>query len=58
MPFINCGGFMSISVTESGLNGDLEKYLKNIILEDRDKICNYVELSAREILPITRRLFE
>ena len=57
MPFINCGGFMSISVTESGLNGDLEKYLKNIILEDRDKICNYVELSAREILPITRRLF-
>jgi HEAT repeat protein len=58
MPFINCGGFMSISVTESGLNGDLGKYLKNIILEDKDKICNYVELSAREILPITRRLFE
>ncbi|ALK05750.1 MAG: hypothetical protein AAY43_08605 [Methanosarcina sp. 795] len=49
---------MSISVTESGLNGDLGKYLKNIILEDKDKICNYVELSAREILPITRRLFE
>lgn len=46
------------SVTESSSNGDLEKYLKNIMLEDRDKTCNYVELSAREILPITRRLFE
>lgn len=58
MPFTKCGGLMSVSVTESALNGDLEKYLNNIILEDRDKIRNYVELSAREILPITRRLFE
>ncbi len=49
---------MHISVNESSSNGDLEKYLKNVILEDRDKIYNYVELSAREILPITRRLFE
>ncbi|RXA20857.1 NACHT domain-containing protein [Methanosarcina sp. MSH10X1] len=49
---------MSVPVIESGLNGNLEKYLKNVILENRDKICNYAELSAREILPITRRLFE
>lgn len=49
---------MSESVTESSSNGDLGTYLKNVILEDRDKVCNYVELSAREILPITRRLFE
>lgn len=49
---------MPESVTESSSNGDLGTYLKNIILEDRDKVCNYVELSAREILPITRRLFE
>ncbi|MGB9940723.1 HEAT repeat domain-containing protein [Methanosarcina sp.] len=49
---------MSVSVTESSSNGDLEKYLKNVILEDGDKIYNYVELSAREVLPITRRLFE
>ena len=46
------------SVTESSSNGDLETYLKSVILEDRGKVCNYVELSAREILPITRRLFE
>lgn len=45
-------------VTESSLNGDLGTYLKNVILEDKDRVCNYVELSAREILPITRRLFE
>lgn len=39
--------------------GEVEEYLKNVILEDIDKICNfYIELSAREILPITRRLFE
>ncbi len=49
---------MSVPVTESSSNRDLEKYLKNVILEDRDKVCNYVELSAREILPVTRRLFE
>lgn len=49
---------MPESVTESSSNGDLGTYLKNVILEDRDKVCNYVELSAREILPITRRLFE
>ena len=49
---------MSVSATESSSNEDLEKYLKNIILEDRDKVYNYVELSAREILPVTRRLFE
>jgi HEAT repeat protein len=49
---------MPESVTESSSNGDLGTYLKNIILEDMDKVCNYVELSAREILPITCRLFE
>lgn len=49
---------MSESVTEGNSNVNLETYLKNVILEDRDKVCNYVELSAREILPITRRLFE
>jgi predicted NACHT family NTPase len=39
--------------------GEVEEYLKNVILEGRDEICNfYIELSAREILPITRRLFE
>ncbi|MDY9925925.1 HEAT repeat domain-containing protein [Methanosarcina sp.] len=39
--------------------GEIEEYLKNVILEDRDEIFNfYIELSAREILPITRRLFE
>jgi len=53
---LNHGGFMS--GTESRSNWDLERYLKNIVLEDRNKTCNYVELSAREILPITRRLFE
>jgi len=49
---------MSESVTESSSKGDLGTYLKNVILENRDKVCNYVELSAREILPITCRLFE
>ncbi len=49
---------MPESITESSSKGSLETYLKNVILEDRDKVCNYVELSAREILPITRRLFE
>lgn len=49
---------MSIHATESSSNRDLEKYLRNVILEDMDKVCNYVELSAREILPVTRRLFE
>jgi predicted NACHT family NTPase len=53
---LNCGGFMSGA--ESRSNRDLERYLKNIVLEDRDKTYNYVELSTREILPITRRLFE
>lgn len=48
---------------ERNINEGLENYLKNIILEDRsagdrNEIYNYVELSAREILPITRRLFE
>lgn len=49
---------------ERNSNERLENYLKNIILEDgtpedRNKIYNtYVELSARETLPITRRLFE
>jgi HEAT repeat protein len=36
----------------------LEGYLKNLLLEDKDENYNYIELSAREILPITRRLFE
>ncbi|HPS90410.1 MAG TPA: NACHT domain-containing protein, partial [Methanosarcina vacuolata] len=49
---------MPESVTESSSNGYMGTYLKNVILEDRDKNSNYVELSAREILPITRRLFE
>lgn len=49
---------MPESITESSSKGNLGTYLKNVILEDRDKVCNYVELSAREILPITRRLFE
>ncbi|AKJ38697.1 HEAT repeat domain-containing protein [Methanosarcina barkeri] len=57
-PFIDCGGHMPESITESSSKGNLGTYLKNVILEDRDKVCNYVELSAREILPITRRLFE
>lgn len=40
-------------------SGKVEKCLKDIILEEKDEIGNiYVELSAREILPITRRLFE
>jgi len=44
---------------ESCSSGELERYLKNIILEGRDEICSfYIELSARERLPITRRLFE
>lgn len=51
---------------EIGVNAyeGLENYLKNIIFEDRiaedgKQIYNfYVELSARETLPITRRLFE
>ena len=39
--------------------GEVNEYLKNVILEDRDEIFNfYIELAAREILPITRRLFE
>ena len=49
---------MPESVTESSSNGYMGTYLKNVILEDKDKNSNYVELSAREILPITRRLFE
>ncbi|AKB83117.1 hypothetical protein MSBR3_2539 [Methanosarcina barkeri 3] len=49
---------MSESVNKGNSNVNLETYLKNIILENRDEVCNYVELSAREILPITRRLFE
>ncbi|AKB44892.1 HEAT repeat domain-containing protein [Methanosarcina vacuolata] len=49
---------MPESITESSSNGYMGTYLKNVILEDRDKNSNYVELSAREILPITRRLFE
>jgi len=49
---------MPDSITESSSKGNLGTYLKNVILEDKDKVCNYVELSAREILPITRRLFE
>jgi HEAT repeat protein len=48
--------------TERNSNERLENYLKNIILkdrtEDKNEICNYVELAARETLPITRRLFE
>jgi HEAT repeat protein len=47
-----------MSGAESRSNLDLKKYLKNIVLEDKNKTYNYVELSAREILPITRRLFE
>ena len=51
---------------ETGIkvNEELENYLKNTILEketveNRNKICDfYVELSARETLTITRRLFE
>ncbi len=47
-----------MSGTESKSAWDLERYLKNLILEDKDENYNYIELSAREILPITRRLFE
>lgn len=47
-----------MSGSKSRSNWDIERYLKNIVLEDRNKTYNYVELSAREILPITRRLFE
>lgn len=44
---------------ENSLHREFEKYLKNITSDKEDKICsNYIELSAREILPITRRLFE
>ncbi len=51
------GGFF-IGI-ENSLNWEFEKYLINITLEKEDKICsNYIELSAREILPIIRRLFE
>ncbi len=47
-------------VTESISKGELEKYLKGVILEDStEDISNfYTELSVREILPITRQLFE
>ncbi|WP_269850260.1 NACHT domain-containing protein [Methanosarcina horonobensis] len=49
---------------ERNSNEGLENYLKNMIFEDRiaedrkEIYDYYVELSAREILPITRRLFE
>lgn len=49
---------------ERKANEGLKNYLKNIILEDRTAEDGkeiygfYVELSARETLPITRRLFE
>ncbi|MGB9927118.1 MAG: HEAT repeat domain-containing protein [Methanosarcina sp.] len=37
----------------------LDNYLKSIILNEKDRACKaYIELSARETLPITRRLFE
>ncbi|KKG09334.1 HEAT repeat domain-containing protein [Methanosarcina sp. 2.H.A.1B.4] len=47
-------------VTERISKGELEKYLKGVILEDStEEISNfYTELSVREILPITRQLFE
>jgi len=48
-------------VQEIERNSDegLRNYLKNIMLENVDELYNsYIELSAREILPITRRLFE
>ena len=47
-------------VTESISKGELEKYLKGVILEDStEEISNYyTELSVREILPLTRQLFE
>lgn len=39
--------------------GDAEEYLENIILEAAGEIpALYIEPSAREILPITRRIFE
>ncbi|AKB31716.1 hypothetical protein MSSIH_1026 [Methanosarcina siciliae HI350] len=39
--------------------GDAEEYLKNIILEAAGEMPDlYIEMSAREILPITRRIFE
>ncbi len=48
-----------MSGIKSSLSGELERYLRNIILEDRGELCSfYIELSAREMLPITRRLFE
>lgn len=44
---------------ERNSNEGLENYLKNIMIEDMDEVYNfYIELSARETLPITRRLFE
>jgi HEAT repeat protein len=42
---------------ERNSSGELEKYLKNIILED-ERCNSCIELSARERLTITRRVFE
>ncbi|WP_440947353.1 HEAT repeat domain-containing protein [Methanosarcina sp. T3] len=44
---------------ERNLSGEAEEYMKNIILEAADEMPDfYIEMSAREILPVTRRIFE